>query len=101
MNFSHWLNLQLNIRNISQTDFAKEAGIHRQTIVKWMIGETIPSTPNISRIAALLAGTEANPWDDIDTMRMHYQQLIINICSEETTLCPCCGGEVAIVSHAE
>lgn len=51
--------MQLKRRNQSQTFLAKEIGIHRQTVVKWMNGETNQVTPdNVDRLASSLAGTD-------------------------------------------
>lgn len=97
MNFSIWLLMQLKRRNQSQTFLAKEIGIHRQTVVKWMNGETNQVTPdNVDRLAASLAGT-----DDQTIAKENYRSIIMDLLSHNLTLCPCCGAEVATLSHDE
>lgn len=97
MNFSIWLLMQLKRRNQSQTFLAKEIGIHRQTVVKWMNGDTNQITPdNVDRLAASLAGT-----DDQAITKQNYRSIIMDLLNGNLILCPCCGEEVATPSHDE
>ena len=61
MNLSTWLVMQLHRHNLTQTDFAHQLGIHRQTVVKWVTNQTVPGTGSISRIADWLATHEITP----------------------------------------
>lgn len=95
MNFSTWLVMQLHRHNLTQTDFATQLDIHRQTVVKWVTNQTVPGTGSISRVAEWLATHEIRPWADVPTMKVQFNQVMMNLVSGDHHVCPLCGEVVA------
>lgn len=101
MNFSTWLVMQLHRHKLTQTDFANQLDIHRQTVVKWVTDQTVPGTASIARVAEWLATHEVSPWADVPTMKAKYNHMMINLVSGDHYVCSLCGEVVATPDHDE
>lgn len=53
-NFGFWLRRQIELRDMTQTEFAKRAGVTTGMVSQWILGRRRPSTDSVDRIADAL-----------------------------------------------
>ncbi len=58
MNFSHWLQEQLERKNMTQLELANASGISQSTISRWIHGERDPDISKLKKIGSALGLTE-------------------------------------------
>lgn len=53
-NFGFWLRRQIELRDMTQTEFAQRAGATTGMVSQWILGRRRPSTDSVDRIADAL-----------------------------------------------